>query len=185
MSDIDAVLQAQSAIVGHPWAESIAVFLARGLVVLVPAVGFLAWAIVRRDAGKAAIWHALAEAAWSAGLALLIVNAAAALVARPRPFQADARIIRLVPAPMTTSYPSGHTATAFAMAGAFWRFRRSAGAAAGAAAVLVAFGRLAVGVHHPSDLMAGAAVGVSASLLTAWGHDQLRRVRGRGPAAIS
>ena len=185
MSDIGVVLQAQAAILGHPWAESIAVFLARAVVVLVPAVGLLAWAFARREAGKAAIWHALAEAAWAAGLALLIVNAVAALVVRPRPFEADARVVRLVPPPITTSYPSGHAATAFAMAGAFWRFRRTAGLASAAAAVLVAFGRLAVGVHHPSDLMAGAAVGVSASLLTAWGHDQLRRVRGRGPATVS
>lgn len=185
MIDLDVVLQAQSAIVGHPWAESSAVFLARGLVCAVPAVGLLAWALERRAAGKAAIWHALAEAAWSVGLALLLVNAVALPVARLRPFEADARVVRLVPAPLTSSYPSGHTAAAFAMAGAFWRFRRSAGLAAGAAAVLVAFGRLAVGVHHPSDLMAGAAVGVSASLLTAWGHDQLRRVHGRGPASLS
>jgi len=63
------------------------------------------------------------------------------------------------------SFPSGHTTTLFALAGALgclaprWRIP------AYAAAALLSASRVAVGAHYPSDLVAGAVVGIASALL--------------------
>lgn len=74
----------------------------------------------------------------------------------------------------TDSFPSGHTVTAFVVAGvvtfcATTAQRRWLGAVALALAALVAFSRVAVGAHWPLDLFAGAAGGwLCAAVGCAW-----------------
>lgn len=67
------------------------------------------------------------------------------------------------------SFPSGHTCAAFAAAGAWCRTlpRRWMKRAAVALAALMGFSRLYVGVHFPSDVLAGLCVGLLSSAL-AW-----------------
>lgn len=86
---------------------------------------------------------------------------------------------RIFPAPTDFSFPSGHSAGAFALASFFacmvlWEPRRSSAAASwwttgrrlGVVALLFALAlgiglsRIALGVHFPSDVAAGALVGV-------------------------
>lgn len=59
------------------------------------------------------------------------------------------------------TFPSGHAATAFMLAGIFWLYFRQAWArvAVVAAAVLIATSRIAVGVHWPVDSLAGGIIG--------------------------
>jgi undecaprenyl-diphosphatase len=89
------------------------------------------------------------------------------LVARPRPFTALAGLTALVEESDPNSFPSGHTTAAFAFALAVWTTapRRWMRWAALAAAVLMAFSRLYVGVHYPSDVLAGALMGALAGCL--------------------
>ena len=64
------------------------------------------------------------------------------------------------------SFPSGHTCAAFA-AGLAWAgtcSARWARAAAVVSAVCMGLSRLYVGVHYPSDVLAGALVGSLAAL---------------------
>ena len=88
------------------------------------------------------------------------------LVERPRPWLDVAGLLALVEEGDPNSFPSGHTTAAFAFAGALWRAApdRRMGWAALAAAVLMGFSRLYVGVHYPSDVLTGVLVG----LLSAW-----------------
>ena len=66
----------------------------------------------------------------------------------------------LVPTPHTGSFPSGHSATAFACATVIaWGSPRLA-VPAFVLAALVAWSRVYVGVHWPLDMLGGAALGV-------------------------
>ncbi|WP_133968255.1 phosphatase PAP2 family protein [Eubacterium limosum] len=82
------------------------------------------------------------------------------LVSRPRPFQAHP-IELAIAAPYGTSFPSGHSATSFAAAWAYFITRKNRlrwGLLALAAAI--AFSRLYLFVHFPTDVLAGIIIGV-------------------------
>jgi undecaprenyl-diphosphatase len=90
----------------------------------------------------------------------LIADAGKLLVYRHRPFEHQ-----LGPSERTHSFPSGHSATSFAAATVLawyaprWRWWFFA------LASLIAFSRLYLGVHYPTDVVAGACVGVATALL--------------------
>jgi diacylglycerol kinase family enzyme/membrane-associated phospholipid phosphatase len=69
--------------------------------------------------------------------------------------------------PSTTSFPSGHSASAAAFAVGVAMEAPLAGAAVGVLASAVAYSRVYVGVHYPGDVLAGVAVGAGSALLTA------------------
>lgn len=88
------------------------------------------------------------------------------LIARPRPFSVDLTRILLIPAPDDYSFPSGHTAVSFAAASAVWNCgKRRLGAVFGIAAVLIAFSRLYLYVHYPTDVLAGMLIGILCGFL--------------------
>jgi undecaprenyl-diphosphatase len=71
----------------------------------------------------------------------------------------------LIPVPRTTSFPSGHAASAFAFAFAVSREIPAAALLLLPLALTVSYSRVYVGVHYPSDVALGAAVGAGAGLL--------------------
>lgn len=79
---------------------------------------------------------------------------------------------RLVRRPTSSSFPSGHAASAFAFAAAVTMEHRGAGALVTPLAALVGYSRVHTGVHWPSDVAAGAAIGVAAARATRhwWPH---------------
>lgn len=87
-------------------------------------------------------------------------------VRRPRPLlEGVPEVRRLVTQPTTTSFPSGHAASAFAFTTGLALGAPGWGAALAPVAVSVAFSRVYTGVHYPSDVAAGAALGVAAGLV--------------------
>jgi undecaprenyl-diphosphatase len=84
------------------------------------------------------------------------------LIARPRPWLTVTGLLPLMTPPDPNSFPSGHTCAAFAAAGIWWRTlpRRWMGVAAIAAAALMGFSRVYVGLHYPTDVLAGMCVGL-------------------------
>ncbi|MFJ1811293.1 MULTISPECIES: phosphatase PAP2 family protein [unclassified Streptomyces] len=67
--------------------------------------------------------------------------------------------------PDSSSFPSGHTAAAFAFAGAVTPVWPAAGAACAVSAVSVAAERVHSGAHYPSDVAVGGALGLAAAAL--------------------
>ena len=87
------------------------------------------------------------------------------LISRPRPWL-DWPIIPLVTEKDPNSFPSGHTCAAFAAAMVWVRTlpQKRDRVIAAVMAVLMGLSRLYVGVHYPSDVLAGAVIGA----LCAW-----------------
>lgn len=88
-------------------------------------------------------------------------------VDRPRPFDVGDLHLMIAP-PGTSSFPSGHTASSFAAATAILIYCRRAGLLAMAYAALVGLSRIYLCVHWPTDVVAGAVIGVAASILVIW-----------------
>jgi undecaprenyl-diphosphatase len=83
----------------------------------------------------------------------------------------------LIAVPATHSFPSGHAASSFAAATAIAAVAPRWRVPAFVLAALIAFSRVYNGVHWPTDVLAGAAVGVLTALLLRAGA---RRVPRRG-----
>ncbi|MCU0610300.1 MAG: phosphatase PAP2 family protein [Candidatus Eisenbacteria bacterium] len=93
-------------------------------------------------------------------LELLVQTAVKAIVRRPRPFRRSAVILARVRPPGDFSFPSGHAAGAFVFASLAASVHPSAAAPCYSLAALVAVSRVANGVHYPSDVIAGAILGM-------------------------
>lgn len=85
-------------------------------------------------------------------------------VARPRPYNTIDGLTILVPPLSDWSFPSGHTNASFAAAFALTKGFGKKGAWAYLFASLIALSRIWVGVHYPTDVLAGALCGT----LCAW-----------------
>ena len=113
-------------------------------------------------------------------------------VARTRPYDAIEGLVSLVEKQVDYSFPSGHTGAAFAVAGAFLMI-----AIAGLPVVvksgiisrtksslaykiftavtivfsfIIAFSRLYVGVHYPTDVLGGFIIGIASSIIAYFGY---------------
>lgn len=94
-------------------------------------------------------------------LALLICNIATndifkEIFKRPRPFQSIDTLVPLIQKPGSYSFPSGHTSSSFCAA--FVYFKKLPGKCAVLAlllAAMIAFSRIYLGVHYPSDILGG------------------------------
>ncbi len=92
---------------------------------------------------------------------LILKNA----VMRPRPYYGVSGLRALVTDP-SWSFPSGHSTSSMAAGVVMFRQLepRWQGRCALAFAVIVCLSRLYVGVHYPSDVVCGAAVGIAAAV---------------------
>lgn len=86
------------------------------------------------------------------------------IVLRPRPFLAMDNLNVLVTFPSSFSFPSGHTTSSFAAAYVITKRMGKRGAWIYIVAVLIASSRIYVGVHYPSDIIAGALIGTIGSM---------------------
>ena len=90
------------------------------------------------------------------------------LVSRPRPCQIDQAFAMLVARPSSSSFPSTHSAWAFGAATAIFLRRRWAGIAAFVVAALIAFSRMYMFLHFPTDVLFGTALGIALGVLANW-----------------
>ena len=82
------------------------------------------------------------------------------LVGRTRPFDINTDVALLISPPADFSFPSGHTASGFAAASALCFAKSRLRFPALILAALIAFSRLYLYVHFPSDGLAGILLGV-------------------------
>ncbi|HTA33601.1 MAG TPA: phosphatase PAP2 family protein [Solirubrobacteraceae bacterium] len=121
-----------------------------------------ALAVVAGRRGQRAAGRGIVAIAVAAALA----NGPAKLIARRRrPFsRSRPTLIRM---PRSTSFPSGHTAAAFAFATAASAEMPVLAPVLVPVAGAVAYSRVHTGVHYPSDVTAGLAIGICSGLIAA------------------
>lgn len=81
------------------------------------------------------------------------------LVARIRPYIVDPSIVLIIPPESEFSFPSGHTSTSFECAFVLFHYHKKWGIAAIVLAAVIAFSRLYLMVHYPTDILAGIVIG--------------------------
>ncbi|WP_345497380.1 bifunctional phosphatase PAP2/diacylglycerol kinase family protein [Nocardia callitridis] len=136
------------------------------------------------SADHSVLWSAVAAGLFVAGgraqrrgavRGLLAVGVASTLangVAKPLfprrrpPAEAVPSVRRLITPPVSSSFPSGHAASAAAFATAVALESPSTAAVLAPVAAAVAYSRVHVGVHWPSDVVVGAALGCGVALAT-------------------
>lgn len=102
------------------------------------------------------------------------------LAMRPRPFDLPGCTLPkerlLIPAPTDYSFPSGHTMSSVAAATALFKDHSVLGFLAFVLALLIAFSRLYLQVHYPSDVLGGLIIGF---LMGLWGCNIVKIIADR------
>jgi undecaprenyl-diphosphatase len=130
--------------------------------------------LARGKWGSLGARRGVVAAAFSAGLALALAKGIGELVARQRPFVDHPHAAHLfIKHAADYGFPSDHTSGAFAIAVALLLRHRASGVIALLLACAIGIGRVMVGVHYPSDVLAGAVLGTLCALVF-W----IPRVRG-------
>jgi undecaprenyl-diphosphatase len=111
------------------------------------------------------IRRAAIAAGLSAGLALVVAHFLASAIGRNRPFVDHPLAHNFLAHARDPGFPSDHATAAFAIAFALVLRDRTIGAVALVLALVLSFGRVALGAHYPSDVFAGAVLGLAAALV--------------------
>lgn len=91
------------------------------------------------------------------------------LIQRTRPYEVIEELTILIATPHDYSFPSGHAGSSFAVAVViFLMLPKKWGIPAVTMAVMMAFSRLYVGVHFPTDILAGALIGTGTAILAVY-----------------
>jgi undecaprenyl-diphosphatase len=138
------------------WLDNLAVFFARYFEFVL--IFFLLLFLVKNFKKY---WLIVIQAAAAAILArLIIVEFIRWLWPRTRPFVENSVNLLFNYNPEIPSFPSGHAAFYFAIAAIVYFYNKKIGILFFIAAFLISLARVFAGVHWPSDIIAGALVGI-------------------------
>jgi membrane-associated phospholipid phosphatase len=125
-----------------------------------------ALALLGGPGGRLAARRGLVSLGLASGFANLLAKP---LTTRRRPARQEEELARRhVQMPRSSSFPSGHSASAFAFATAAGAAQPMLSAPLRILAMLVGYSRVHTGVHYPADVLAGAFIGVSAAEVAGW-----------------
>ncbi|MEV8391349.1 MULTISPECIES: phosphatase PAP2 family protein [unclassified Streptomyces] len=131
-------------------------------------IGLWGWWSVRKRGSEEDSVTAVAGLVWAplaAGIALLINIPIRGFVERPRPFLDHKGLEVLVAGKTDYSFVSDHATMAMALAVGVFIAHRKLGLAAIGLALLEGFCRVYMGVHYPTDVIGGFALGTAVALL--------------------
>jgi len=115
-------------------------------------------------------WKVFFEAFLAAGISkFILAEIIRWMWFRPRPFVALNFIPLINQSADEASFPSGHASFYFAMSTIVYLYNKKAGIGFYIASCLIVLARVFVGVHWPSDILAGVLLGI----LVGWGIDKL------------
>jgi undecaprenyl-diphosphatase len=140
---------------------------------------WLASAALLASAGGPRGRRAAADGLVSVAVTSAVVNAIIKpLARRRRPERVRFRVPmrRQVRMPVTHSFPSGHSASAFAFVAGIAKEAPEVAAPLSAVAAVVAYSRVHTGVHYPGDVIVGSLVGAAVAPVA------VTAMRRRGPA---
>jgi membrane-associated phospholipid phosphatase len=121
--------------------------------------------LTRGHKGRRAAFEGLASVAATSAVANLAIKPIGRR-RRPDPAADEVPLERQVRMPTTTSFPSGHSAAAFAFATGVGHVLPRDALALRALAALVAYSRVHTGVHYPADAVAGSLLGSAIAQIT-------------------
>lgn len=96
------------------------------------------------------------------------------LIARQRPCWLDETIPLLISKPLDYSFPSGHTLASFEAAVMIFLHNKKWGIISFIPAILIAFSRMYLFVHFPTDILGGAILGSIISETVYYGHKKIK-----------
>ncbi|MBI2450140.1 MAG: phosphatase PAP2 family protein [Candidatus Nealsonbacteria bacterium] len=148
----------------YAWLDNLAVFSAKYLgYILVALIILLFYLPAGRQVNK---WKIIFQAFLASFIArFAVVELIRWLWPRPRPF-IENHINLLIDKVNQASFPSGHAAFFFALSFVVYKYNKKAGIWVFIASFLISIARVFAGVHWPSDILAGAIVGVISGWLT-------------------
>jgi membrane-associated phospholipid phosphatase len=98
------------------------------------------------------------------------------LIGRVRPYEAIDALQALVPPPEGTSFPSGHTASSFAVAVVLFRnVKKKISIWPMMLAIFISLSRIYVGVHYPTDVIGGVIGGIICAYLAQFLYESLEK----------
>ena len=96
------------------------------------------------------------------------------IIARQRPCWIDPNLPLLIPNPHDYSFPSGHTLASFEATVMIFLHNKKWGIISLIPAILIAFSRLYLFVHFPTDIIGGIALGTTISLAVYYGYEKIK-----------
>jgi len=99
------------------------------------------------------------------------------IIARERPCWIDENIKLLIPRPDDYSFPSGHTLASFEAAVMIYLHNKKWGIISLILAVAIAFSRMYLFVHFPTDILVGMILGTGISLAVYCGHKKIKSIK--------
>ncbi|MCH7551998.1 phosphatase PAP2 family protein [Patescibacteria group bacterium] len=140
--------------------NSIIVFLGEYLAYILAAGVLVFWWQNRKTHPKF-LWQAIAAAILSRGI---ITEAVRLFWERPRPF-IENNMAPLIEHAASSSFPSGHAAFFFALGTILWFYNKKAGTLFLLGAAILSGARVLAFLHWPSDILAGAVIGIVSAIV--------------------
>ncbi|HEY9366918.1 phosphatase PAP2 family protein [Streptomyces sp.] len=154
-----------------PWFDRVMGFVGEwGIMLAMVLVVLWCWWSVRRRGALTDSVSGVAGMIWAplaAGIALLVNIPIRGFVERPRPFKDHEGLEVLIAGKTDFSFVSDHATLAMAVAVGLFVAHRKFGLAAIGLALAEGFCRVYMGVHYPTDVVGGFALGTAVALLLA------------------